>query len=253
VCATVGERLNIAPEIVEQLPAEQLNQIVDMREHTELVCTVCSGKIAPESDETVEVIALLGPARLLVIRYAHEQCKTSGVYELEDSPDEDAGDGGAGDGDAQTPSEGALLTWVPILRPEAAPRGVLVWEGSSILRVPGADGTWRDPHLDHMLAHGFVAADGALDTLGAPVTGQWSLRAEGPGRLSLVGPDGPLETFDDVEEVAPAGWVQALGDEERCLVVYGSQLGLERPDLERINAAIQASQTAVATVPYTRG
>jgi hypothetical protein len=233
------------------LPAEQLNQVVDMREHTELVCTVCSGKIAPESDETVEVIALLGPARLLEIRYAHEACKPSGFYPLEDLPDE--GDPDVGDADPQAPGEGALLTWVPVLRPEGVPRAVLLWEGSAIVRVTGADGTVRDPHLDHMLAHGFVAADGALDVLSAPTTSQWSLRAEGPGRLSLVGPDGPLETFDDVEQVAPTGWVQTLGEDGRCLVVYGSQLGLERPDLERINVAIQASQTAVATVPYAQG
>jgi hypothetical protein len=247
----VGERLHIAAEIVEQLPAEQLNQVVDMREHTELVCTVCHVTIAPESDETVEVIALLGPARLLVIRYAHEECKPSGVYELEDPPDE--GSAEVGDADPEAPPEGALLTWVPVLRPEGVPRAVLLWEGSSILRVPGAEGTLRDPHLDHMLAHGFVAADGALDVLSAPLSSQWSLRAEGPGRLSLVGPNGPLETFDDVEEVAPPGWVQTLGEDGRCLVVYGSQLGLERPEVERINVAIQASQTAVATVPYAQG
>jgi hypothetical protein len=148
-------------------------------------------------------------------------------------------------------SEGANLTWVPVLRPAGVPRAVLVWEGSSILRVPGADGTLRDPHLDHMLAHGFVAADGALDVLSAPLTSQWSLRREGPDQLSLVGPDGPLETFDDVEAVAPSGWVERLGEDGRCLVVYGSQLGLERPDLERINEGIQASKAAVATVRWT--
>jgi hypothetical protein len=247
----VGERLNIAAEILEQLPAEQLNQVVDMREHTELVCTVCHGTIAPESDETVEVIALVGPARLLVIRYAHEECKPSGVYELEALPDEGIEE--VGDADAEAPPEGALLTWVPVLRPEGVPRAVLLWEGSAIVRVTGEGGTLRDPHLDHMLAHGFVAADGALDVLSAPVTSQWSLRAEGPDRLRLVGPDGPLETFDDVQEVAPPGWVQTLDEDGRCLVVYGSQHGLERPDLERINVAIQASQTAVATVPYAQG
>lgn len=247
----MGERLHIAAEIVEQLPAEQLNQVVDMREHTELVCTVCHVTIAPESDETVEVIALLGPARLVEIRYAHERCKASGVYELEDSPDEGIDE--VGDADPQAAPEGALLTWVPVLRPEGVPRAVLLWEGSAIVRVTGADGTVRDPHLDHMLAHGFVAADGALDVLSAPVTSQWSLRAEGSDRLRLVGPDGPLETFDDVQEVAPPGWVQTLGEDGHCLVIYGSQLGLERPDLERINVAIQASQTAVATVPYTQG
>ena len=148
-------------------------------------------------------------------------------------------------------SEGANLTWVPVLRPEGVPRAVLVWEGSSIVRMTGADGTLSDPHLDHMLAHGFVAADGALDVLSAPMTSQWSLRWEGPDQLSLVGPDGPLETFDDVDRVVPLGWIEALADEERCLVVYGSQLGLERPDLGRINEGIQASKAAVATVRWT--
>jgi hypothetical protein len=248
---TVGERLHIAAEIVEQLPAEQLNQIVDAREHTELVCTVCSGKIPPESDETVEVIALVGPAGLLVIRYAHEECKTSGVYEMEASPDEGIDDDG--DADAEASLEGALLTWVPVLRPAGIPRAMLLWEGSAILRVPGAEGTLRDPYLDHMLAHGFVAADGALDVLSAPVTSQWSLRREGPGQLSLAGPNGPLETFDDVEQAAPKEWTKALEEERRCLVVYGSQLGLERFDVARVNEAIQASQAAVATVPWAQG
>jgi hypothetical protein len=155
--------------------------------------------------------------------------------------------------DPEAPLEGANLTWVPVLRPEGIPRAVLLWEGSSILRVTGAEGTLRDPHLDHMLAHGFVAADGALDVLSAPTTSQWSLRGEGPGRLSLVGPNGPLETFDDVEQVAPPGWVETLGEDGRCLVVYGSQLGLEQPDLERVNKVIQAGRAAVATVPCAQG
>jgi hypothetical protein len=247
----VGERLHIAEGIVEELPAEQLNQIVDTREHTELVCTVCSGKIPPESDETVEVIALLGPARLLIIHYAHEECKASGVYEMEASGEEGMTD--AGDGDPEAPLQGANLIWVPILRPAGVPRAMLLWEASAVLRVEGAEGGQRDPHLDHMLAHGFVAADGALDVLSGPLTGQWSLRRKGPGQLSLAGPNGPWETFDDVEQAAPKEWTKALEEERRCLVVYGSQLGLERFDVARVNEAIQASQAAVATVPWAQG
>lgn len=234
---------------MEGLPAEQLNQIVDTREHTELVCTVCSGKIAPESDETAEVIGWTGPAGLLVIHYAHTGCKVSGFYEMEASDDEGMRD--VGDGDPEAPLPGAHLTWFPILRPAGVPRAMLLWEASVIVRIPGAQGAQGDPGLNHMLAHGFVAADGALDVLSAPLTSQWSLRREGPDQLSLVGPDGPLETFDDVERVVPPGWIDALEEEQRCLVVYGSQLGLERFDADRVNEAIQASQAAVATVRWT--
>ena len=248
VCGTVGERLHIAEEIIEGLPIEELNRVVDAREHTELLCTVCRGAIAPGSDETAEVIAWAGPAGLMVIHYAHARCKVSGVYEMEALEIDEPSD--VDDLGPEAPPPGTQLTWVPVLRPAGAPRAMLVWEASAIVRVGGADGSWRDGHLDHMLAHGFVAADGPLDVLSAPLTEQWSLRREGPDQLSLVGPNGPWETFDDVEHAAPPVWTEALDEEQRCLVVFGSQLGLERFDVARVNEAIQASQAAVATVRW---
>ena len=102
----------------------------------------------------------------------------------------------------------------------------------------------------HAGSLGLDAGFGVLDVVSAPLTSQWSLRREGPDQLSLVGPNGPWETFDDVKHVAPPEWTEALEEEQRCLVIFGSQLGLERFDVERVNEAIQASQAAVATVRW---
>ncbi len=54
-CGMPEERLGIAPEIRDRLSTERLNEIVDAREHTVLVCARCRETVAPESPVAMAV------------------------------------------------------------------------------------------------------------------------------------------------------------------------------------------------------
>jgi hypothetical protein len=66
--------------------------------------------------------------------------------------------------------------------------------------------------------------------------------------LELLGPAGRSDRFDDVSGAAPVDWLEALCADQRCVLITGPNLGLERATPERINTALQAGASACATV-----
>jgi hypothetical protein len=130
---------------------------------------------------------------------------------------------------------------------------VFVGDASPDRLEPGADGVWYPVQRALVGAAGWRLRELRFHIV--ELGCEW-------GRGEAHGADGPEQRLGlgvpllegDGGDQGTAVELAVVGrDDERCLVVYGSQLGLERFDVERVNEAIQASQAAVATVACAQG
>lgn len=210
------------------LGPSHLARIADTREHTDVVCTACRGEIPPEDPTPASVVVGVSENRVLRIGFAHAACAASQIYDIDVEVD-------------LTKLTSVSFVAYPILRaPPAFPRAMVVFElAVTVIDEPGGGDRMKQAFIER----GWT-----------PVTDTWdritAARARG---LVVRRRDEQLVVEDEVGEIVaftdktPPGWWEIAAAEEGCLVLYGSELGLDRIDPERINAALQASACAAAT------
>jgi hypothetical protein len=219
------EKLVIAPVVQAILGTSALSELVDTREHTEVVCLRCHRTIAPEDPEPATLVLGVSEDTMVLINFAHATCLDSGVYDI--------------DARLRPVAFGEVsFTAYPVLRPPpASPRPMIIFEfGARVMNGPGGD-----RYKDLLLDKGWE-----------PVTDSWERISARPVPGLCVAPRGDqIVVADEVGEliafqdaVVPRSWWQEAAAEGVCLVVYGAGLGLDRISFERINSALQASRCA---------
>lgn len=225
------KRLELSPEVESALSEQDLARLKEARECTELRCFVCQGSVAPESEERVTVSLLFDPnTTTTAIHIAHRACAPSRTD--------------VGDLPAQVVGGPGRITYVRFLHADLG--AVLVWERDLNVRQRHAGGQEIQPYLEGYRATGFRPwyTGEALQILG-----DWRLRLEGP-HLVLYHRGEETDRFENCAARPPPGWFDALRDRNSCLLAVGSELWLERPDLERIKAAINTGEALVALVAF---
>jgi len=231
----MSDRVVVAPEVLARLPADQLSRVYDHREHSDLRCIECGGWIAPESEDAVAVVLFEDVGRQgRLINFAHATCRGSAVVRAPLPP---------------MPSP-LGTSWVPVMRRHAI-AATLLWEPQSTVRFyPDADDP-VDPVAQGLRKNGFRLASDRLEALIAPLARGWSMRLRGSDLL-LARPDRERadDEFNNALEVLPAGWLDAARRSRRVLVVYGSDLGLDRPLIPRIDQALQSGGALAGLVQW---
>jgi hypothetical protein len=220
-------RLSVSDEVRDVLSTAALERAIAQREHTELVCAKCGGTIIPEDPDPASVIVGFVDHDIAVLRFAHGACAPSHV-------------------DREARWAGAMklaFSYVAMLRVRRV-AAVLVWEPVTVLldgagREAGKVATYRSA--------GFVSSQDGLAETAGPFRKDWML-AGGTDSLVLRRGAEPVEEFDGVGAVAPAGWLDAARGERRCLLVVGETLGLDRPSPERIDALLADGRAVAAVV-----
>jgi hypothetical protein len=229
----MSEGLELSPEVESALSEQDLARLHEARERTELRCSVCQGSVGPESEERVTVSLLFDPnTTTMAIHIAHRACAPSRT-DMGDLP-------------AQVVEGPGRITYVRFLRADLG--AVLVWERNLNVRQRHSGGQEVQPYLEGYRATGFRPwhVGEALQILG-----DWRLRLEGSGSdLVLYRRGEETDRFENCAAKPPPGWFDALHDRNSCLLAVGSELWLERPDVEHINAAITTGDALVALVAF---
>lgn len=222
------KKLVVDPVVAAILGPSQVSQIADAREHTQAACAVCGGPIPPEDPAPVTVLLGVSEDTVLYIQLAHEKCAPSHVYDIER--------------ELLAPGLHAELSFVayPILRaPPVVPRAMIVFEFAS----RATDERGADLRKQAFLRRGWEPVTDSFDRVTAAALESLCVRLDDD---QIVVEDEDLEIIAFSSTTAPPGWWEA-GQEQGCLVLYGSGLGLERFNVERLNMALQASACVAAT------
>jgi hypothetical protein len=134
-------------------------------------------------------------------------------------------------------------TFLPLLR-EDTPSAVLLVEPSGAVIVDGTN-LFLEPYA----SAGFTGNPDGLRTTG-PVLNSVNITLTG-GSLRLSGlPGGVNWEYEASPDSLPPNFFDALGAAGQCLVVVGS-LGLDLPNIERIDSLIKDGSALAAVLPAT--
>lgn len=229
----LADTLHIAPPVLELLDPETLNAVFLKRDTSVVHCKVCGGEIAPESPIRAEVVAGRDPRGTTIVGYTHPECQRSCVETIT----------------LPGPPSEFPTSWTALFRSHVF-GAVILWELAGALRVGDSDAELYDPIDARLRAHGFRPVLQRVDDIVAPLVPGWKIRPQGLD-LVLDAPDGNKEAFDDaLGDGLPDGWLAAAKRTKRVLVVYGSGFGLERPDPERIDRALQVGSAVGGLVKW---
>jgi hypothetical protein len=189
--------------------------------------------IEPEMTETVEVVLTKeSSGEGMLVNFAHSRCYPSHIQTV---------------AQIVTP-EDLDTSWMQLLRSHVFP-AVLLWElCASIRSSPGLPDE-TDPMAQRLRAGGFRSATDRLGDLVAPVLTQWSLSLRGDD-LILLDPDGNADEFYEAADENPPGWLEAVDETRRCLVVYADGFGLERPNPQRFDRVCQMGEALAGLIPF---
>lgn len=221
-------QLIISDEVREQVPSRVLERAIAMRNHTEILCAYCGGRVPPESRKPLTVVVRFGDDGRGVVNYAHPQCSPS-IIDRRTRPRPQRHD----------------VSYIAYLRPHHPIAGILIWEPTQVDIDAGSGEAFV---VTVAQKFGFRPSErGMGDTSGPFLDDGWLLRLSQRDAV-LNSPHGVLNTFGDIKATAPPGWRQALRDSGRCLLIVGEALGLDRPSPERIDALLADGRALAAVV-----
>ena len=224
------ERLELGRDVEAVLRSEEAAALHDLHDREQVRCLACGAWIEP-SDEATVTVSLDG--EIAVAEFAHRWCAPAraNLAELV----------------AVALADPKGIAYVQALHPDAG--AVLIWERKLDLRVRGsADGEAR-PYVDAHRAGGFhpMLRDEPVRALP-----EWRLERDGADLvLSCEGEQ--LDRFPDGGVEPPVGWFDALGASGYCLLILGSDLGLERPGSDRIQRALRSGRAIMGLVEFDDG
>jgi len=229
-------RIRIAPEVLHTVGPHSLSRLYDQREHTEMVCFLCGGVIAPEDATEAQVVVFKAPDKeTILVKISHPRCMPSCVLERP----------------LPALAQEWSLDWVAVLRSHAI-SAVLVWEMHSTLHHGNSPADMEDVFAERLRGEGFRGATDRLDDLVAPVLRRWSIRLR-DDCLVLHHPSGDVDEFAGARAVVPPGWLDAARDSTRVLAVYGSGFGLDRLLRSRLDQVLQAGDAVCGLIPWSSG
>jgi hypothetical protein len=245
-------RLYVADELHDTLPAEAIRDAIATRNTSDVNCMVCRATIPATSDEQANLVVSTGPLAETVIQFAHARCARSGVT-----------------GRLVGPRREPTTIVVIGVRKHPSVPAMLLSEASAQVSVEGVGSLelvgWRELGLRPSPVGVLAAEEPFLDTLTlslAETSVAVELTAGGVDRLARkLGVQGAAEraalrAYDVLDTSRFTSedrtqWRNAIDRTGRCLLIVGDNLGLEYPDLERIDMLL-ADGKALAGVAPTR-
>src|SRR3954471_11796283 len=221
------ERLELGRDVEAVLRSEEAAALHELHDRDHVRCLACGSWIEP-SDEATVTVALNGHSA--VAEFAHRWCAppSASLAELV----------------VVALADPKGIAYVQALHPEAG--AVLIWERRLDVRVRGsADGEAR-PYVDAHRANGFhpMMPDEPVRALPG-----WRLERDGAD-LVLTRDGEQVDRFAQGGAQSPVGWFDALRASGFCLLIVGSELGLERPGTERIQRALRSGRAIMGLVEF---
>jgi hypothetical protein len=221
------ERLELGRDVEAVLRSEEAAALYELHDREHVGCLACGTWIEP-SDEATITVSLDG--EVAVAKFAHRWCAPSRANLVELV--------------AAALADPKGIAYVQALHPEAG--AVLIWERTLDVRVRGAaDGETR-PYVDAHRASGFHPMMHDEPVRALP---QWRLERDGAD-LVLSREGEQVDRFAEGGAEPPVGWFDALRASGYCLLILGTELGLERPSTERIQRALRSGRAVMGLVEF---
>ena len=223
----MSERLELGRDVEAVLRSEEAAALHELHEREQVRCLACGNWIDPQDDATVSVSL---DDDVAIAEFAHRWCAPAraNLAELV----------------AAALADPKGIAYVQALHPEAG--AVLIWERKLDVRVRGAAHGEARPYVDAHRASGFhpVLHD-------EPVHALRELRLELDGEdLVLRRGHEQVDRFAEGGSASPDGWFAALRASGYCLLIVGSELGLDRPGRERIQRALRSGAAILGLVEF---
>jgi hypothetical protein len=227
---SMNERLELGPDVEAVLLIEEAAALQELHDRERVRCLSCGGWIDPGDEATVTVSL---DAEVAVAELAHPWCAPAraNLAELV----------------AVALADPKGIAYVQALHPQAG--AVLIWERKLDVRVRGGAHGEARPYVDARRASGFhrMRRDEPVEALP-----ELRLERDGDDLVLRRGRD-QVDRFPDGGADPPAGWFDALRASGYCLLIVGSELGLDHPGGERIQRALRSGGAIMGLVEFDAG
>jgi hypothetical protein len=224
------ERLELGTDAEAVLRSEEAAALYRLHDRENVRCLACGNWVEP-TDEATVTVSLDG--EVAVAQFAHRWCAPAkaNLAELV----------------AVALADPKGIAYAQALHPEAG--AVLIWERKLDIRVRGSATGEGRPYVDAHRASGFhpVLHDEPVRALP-----EWRLELDGAD-LVLSRDGDQVDRFLEGAAQPPDGWFEALRASGYCLLIVGSDLGLERPGSERIQRALRSGGAIMGLVAFDEG
>ncbi len=223
----MGQELEVADDVRAFLPSFAVEEARQALAREDSVCPLCKGRVG-RSDDASLLVTLIGPEHRIAL--THRACRPSQIFAI--SPE----------GRALLPDTFSLA-WHATLR-AVSPRAVFLWENKTNFDAwaenesGGATGALE--------ALGFEGAEGSIDRLTPPRAHYFHAVSRGD-ELELRTGGVPGLRFPERQ---PDAWRIAAEQDGEILVLYGTALGLDHYDDDRLGRRIDAGKVVGAIVPF---
>jgi hypothetical protein len=228
----IKRRLEVGKDVAAVLRPEEAARLDELLALERLRCFVCGEWMEPGHSVAASV-SISEDGDAVIAEYAHASCAPSRadlarLVVL-----------------AQAQPQG--IAYRQARHPQAGP--VLLWERQLDIRVRGLESGEVSLYLDSEWWDEFhlPRADEPVRLLS-----RWRLEPDGAD-LILRRDASIVERFHGSMEEAPPGWLEALTESGFCLLIVGSQLGLDQPGAEAIQRAIRAGHALLGLVEFDDG
>jgi hypothetical protein len=224
------ERLELGTDVEAVLRSEEAAALHRLHDREHVRCLACGDWVEP-TDEATVTVSLHGD--VAVAQFAHRWCSPAkaNLAELV----------------AVALADPKGIAYAQALHPEAG--AVLIWERKLDIRVRGSEAGEARPYVDAHRASGFHPV--LHDEPVRPLL-EWRLERDGAD-LVLSRDEEQVDRFLDGAAQPPAGWLDALRASGYCLLIVGSDLGLEQPGSERIQRALRSGDAIMGLVEFDEG
>lgn len=220
-------RLDIGPQVTAMLRPEEADVLTALFAQDAVRCAVCGRLIAASSADGA-TLSLSVSGDEAIAQFAHDTCAPSRADLAVLAAMADADPQGIAFSQALHVDAGA----------------VLVWERRLNVRASGPGDLVTFPYLDARRFDGF---HGALADEPVRLLPGLRLQDDG-GDLVLMHDDEVVERFHGAVELAPAGWLEAVGASGFTLLIVGANLHLRAPSSGAIQRAIRARRALMGLV-----